>query len=133
MMLAVFLEGLKQTTARQVAILNPNSFTEAVDCATRLESLDKGKGGPKISNAVSELGGDQEEGASPALDTVAERFGVVLAHLEAAPWFQKPRQGQGESAQNNSGYRQQGVWVTRHHSTSKGKDRNYLTMRVNIV
>ena len=106
MMLAVFLEGLKQTTARQVAILNPTSFTEAVDCATRLESLDKGKGGPKISNAVSELGGDQEEGASSALDTVAERFGVVLARLEAAPWFQKPRQGQGEPAQSG-GYRQQ--------------------------
>ena len=120
MMLAVFLEGLKQTTARQVAILNPNSFTEAVDCVTRLESIDKGKGGPKISNTVSKLGGDQEEGASSALDTLAERFGVVLARLEAAPWFQKPRQGQGESAQNNSGYRQQSYEKKTVYDSQKG-------------
>ena len=120
MMLAVFLEGLKQTTARQVAILNPNTFTEAVDCATRLESLDKGKGGPKISIAVSELGGDQEENAFSALDTVAEQFGVVLARLEAAPWFQKPRQGQGESAQNHSGYRQQSYEKKTGYDSQKG-------------
>ena len=107
MMLAVFLEGLKQSVARQMAILNPNTFTEAVDCHTRLESLDKAKGGPRVSNAVSELGGGQEDNAPSALDSVAERFGVVLARLEAAPWFQKPKMGQGESAKNNSGYRQQ--------------------------
>ena len=112
-------EGLKQTTARQVAILNPASFTEAVDCATRLESLDKGKGEPKISNAVSELGGDQEEGASSAPDTVAEQFGVVLARLEAAPWFQKPRQGQGESSQS-SGYRQQSYEKKTSYDSQKG-------------
>ena len=123
MMLAVFLEGLKQTTARQVAILNPTSFTEAVDCATRLESLDKGKGGPKISNTVSELGGDQEEGASSALDTVAEQFGVVLARLEAAPWFQKPRQGQGESTQSGD-YRQQSYEKKTNYDSQKG-DRNF--------
>ena len=93
-----------------MAVLNPKTFTEAVDCATRLESLDKAKGGPKVSNTVSELGGDREESAPSALDTVAERFGVVLASLEAAPWFQKPKQGQGESAQNHSGYRLSGHW-----------------------
>ena len=120
MMLAVFLEGLKPSVARQVAVLNPNTFTEAVDCATRLESLDKAKGGPKVSNAVSELGGDREESATSDLDTVAERFGVVLARLEAAPWFQKPKQGQGESAQNNSGYRQQSYEKKTGYDSQKG-------------
>ena len=85
MMLAVFLEGLKQTIARQVAIMDPKTFTEAVDCATRLESLDKGKAGSKISNAVSELGGNDEESGETSLESVNERFGIVLACLEAAP------------------------------------------------
>ena len=120
MMLAVFLEGLKQTIARQVAIMDPKTFTEAVDCATRLESLDKGKAGSKISNAVSELGGNDEESGETSLESVNERFGIVLARLEAAPWFQKPRQGQGEPAQTSSGYRQQGYERKAGYDNQKG-------------
>ena len=120
MMLAVFLEGLKQTIARQVAIMDPKTFTEAVDCATRLESLDKGKAGSKVSNAVSELGGNDEESGETSLESVNERFGIVLARLEAAPWFQKPRQGQGESAQTSSGYRQQGYERKAGYDNQKG-------------
>ena len=120
MMLAVFLEGLKQTIARQVAIMDPKTFTEAVDCATRLESLDKGKAGSKISNAVSELGGNDEESGEASLESVNERFGIVLARLEAAPWFQKPRQGQGEPAQTSSGYRQQGYERKAGYDNQKG-------------
>ena len=120
MMLAVFLEGLKQTIARQVAIMDPKTFTEAVDCATRLESLDKGKAGSKISNAVSELGGNDEESGETSLESVNERFGIVLARLEAALWFQKPRQGQGEPAQTSSGYRQQGYERKAGYDNQKG-------------
>ena len=120
MMLAVFLEGLKQTIARQVAIMDPKTFTEAVDCATRLESLDKGKARSKISNAVSELGGNDEESGEASLESVNERFGIVLARLEAAPWFQKPRQGQGEPAQTSSGYRQQGYERKAGYDNQKG-------------
>ena len=120
MMLAVFLEGLKQTIARQVAIMDPKTFTEAVDCATRLESLDKGKAGSKVSNAVSELGGNDEESGETSLESVNERFGIVLARLEAAPWFQKPRQGQGEPAQTSSGYRQQGYERKAGYDNQKG-------------
>ena len=39
----VLLDGLLNNTAKQVAILNPDTFDEAVQAATRLESLDRGK------------------------------------------------------------------------------------------
>ena len=41
----VFLEGLKGSIAKQVAIQDPKTFDEAVAIATRLESLDKTKPG----------------------------------------------------------------------------------------
>ena len=41
--LAVFLEGLKGSIVKQVAIQDPKTFEEAVAIATRLESLDRVK------------------------------------------------------------------------------------------
>ena len=41
MMLAVFLDGLKPALGRQMAIMDPKTFEDAVASATGLETLDQ--------------------------------------------------------------------------------------------
>ena len=41
MMLVVFLDGLKPALGRQVAMMDPKTFEDAVASTTRLETLDK--------------------------------------------------------------------------------------------
>ena len=60
--LAVFLEGLKGSTAKQVAIQDPKTFDEAVATATRLESLDRAKP-TKVS--LNMMGSEHEREEDP--------------------------------------------------------------------
>ena len=90
--LAVFLEGLKGSIAKQVAIQDPKTFDEAVATATRLGSLDKTKPGKVTLNLMgveSESETESLEGAAGIVD----RLGMVLARIEAAPWKPKPPEG----------------------------------------
>ena len=78
---AVFLDGLKPALGRQVAIMDPKTFEDAVAFATRIQTLDKTRTSGKITGAAAEV---KEE--SKDIDTVNEsvdRFGVVLARLES--------------------------------------------------
>ena len=82
MMLAVFLDGLKPAIGRQVAILDPKTFEEAVASATRLETLDRSKTGSKITGAVAELVEEEEERKEP--DPMNEMCGAGQARNPAA-------------------------------------------------
>ena len=97
MMLAVFLDGLKSPIGRQVAILDPKTFEEAVPSATRLETLDRSKSGSKITGAVAELVEERRKEPDP-MNEMMERFGVVLARLETLP---PPPQAQPAAGQKN--------------------------------
>ena len=55
MMLVVFLDGLKAALGRQVAIMDPKTFEEAVASATRLETLEKTRAMGKIMVAAAEI------------------------------------------------------------------------------
>ena len=83
MMLAVFLDGLKPALGRQVAIMDPKAFEDAIASAIRLETLDKTRTSGKIVGAAAEIKEESKE-----IDPVNElvyRFGVVLARLENMP------------------------------------------------
>ena len=78
--LAIFLEGLKGSIAKQVAIQDPKTFDKAVAIVTRLESLDKTKPGKVTLNLMGEESEtDPLEGAAGIVD----RLGMVLARIEA--------------------------------------------------
>ena len=83
MMLAVFLDRLKATLGRQVALLDPKIFKVAVASATRLEALDKTRTTGTITGAAAEV--KEESKASDCVNELVDRFGVVLARLESMP------------------------------------------------
>ena len=85
MMMAVFLDGLKPAIGRQVAILDPKTFEEAVASATRLETLDRSKTNTKITGAVAEVTGAEDKKETNPMNEMIDRFGVVLARLETLP------------------------------------------------
>ena len=82
-MLAVFVDRLKSAIGRQVAILDPKTFEEAVASATRIETLDRTKSSGKLTGAPAEI---KEEPKEPdPVTKLMDRFGVVLARLETMP------------------------------------------------
>ena len=92
--LAVFLEGLKGSIVKQVAIQDPKD--EAVATATRLESLDKTKPGKVTLNLIgveSESETEQLEGATG----IVERLG--MSRIGAAPWNQNPNRQKEQNRQ----------------------------------
>ena len=104
--LAVFLEGLKGSIAKQVAIQDPKTFEEAVATATRLESLDRVKPSKVTLNLMGteqEAEGGQVEGVT----MLVEKLGLVLARIESSPWNKGPnRPKEQQSSQPDKGYRQ---------------------------
>ena len=101
-MLAVFLEGLKGSIAKQVAIQDPKTFEEAVAIATRLESLDR----VKPSKITLNLMGTEQETEESQVEGVT-KLGLVLACIESSPWNKGPnRLKDQQSSQSNKGYRQ---------------------------
>ena len=83
MMLAVFLDGLKSALGRQVAIMDPKTFEEAVASATRLETLERTKVPGKITVAAAEV--KEESKQNDPVTELVDRFGIVLATLESMP------------------------------------------------
>ena len=82
-LLAVFIDGLLNNIAKQVAILNPNTFDEAVQAATRLESLERGK--RKSSMVAMEM--EKEESSKdydlrPSLAVVEGKINSLYAMFE---------------------------------------------------
>ena len=74
--LAVFLEGLKGSIAKQRAIQDPKTFEEAVAIATRLESLDRVKPSKVTLNLMGteqETEGSQVEGVT----MFVEKLGLI--------------------------------------------------------
>lgn len=107
--LAVFLDGLKGPTAKQVAIQNPKTFEEAVAIATRLESLDKNKSGKLSLNAMSSESPIKEppveEPEVGDMVKAVERLSVVLARIEGAPWNKNPGNTDSQAdARSSRGY-----------------------------
>ena len=99
--LAVFLEGLKGSIAKQVAIQDPKTFDEAVPTTTCLESLDKIKPGKVTLNLIGvESETEQLEGATE----IVERLGMVLARIEAAPWNQNPNRQKEQNRRGQKGF-----------------------------
>ena len=117
-MLAVFLDGVKSSIARQVAIMDPKTFEEAVNSATRIESLDRGKTGSKISGAAAEVVENPDKGKE-GLGDLVEKFGLVLARLETAPWQNRP-----PSTEAKSDPPQRGRGRGRPNQQSSGSDQN---------
>ena len=72
--MAVFLYGLKSAIGRQVAILDPKTFEEAVASATRLETLDRSKTGSKINGAVAALVEEEERKEPDPMNEMLEIF-----------------------------------------------------------
>ena len=83
MMLAVFLDGLEAALGRQVAIMDPKMFEEAVASATRLETLEKTRATGKIMGATAEV--KEESKQSDPVSEFVDRFGMVVARLESMP------------------------------------------------
>ena len=82
-LLAVFIDGLLNNIAKQVAILNPDTFDEAVQAATRLESLEKGR--RKSSMMAMDL--EKEESSKdydpgPSLAVVEGKINSLYAMFE---------------------------------------------------
>ena len=99
--LAVFLEGLKGSIAKQVAIQDPKTFDEAVANATSLESLDKTKPGKVTLNLIES---EHETESLEGVPGIVERLGMVLARIEAAPWNQNPNRQKEQGRQGQKGY-----------------------------
>ena len=104
--LAVFLEGLKGSIAKQVAIQDPKTFEEAVATATCLESLDRVKPG-KVSLNLMDTERETEGSQIEGMTAIVEKLGVVLARIEASPWNRGPnRQKEQPGGQSEKGYKQ---------------------------
>ena len=104
--LVVFLEGLKGSIAKQVAIQDPKTFEEAVDIATRLESLDRVKPSKVTLNLMGTE--QQTEGSQVGgVTMLVEKLGLVLARIESSPWNKGPNRSKDQqSSQSDKGYRQ---------------------------
>ena len=104
--LAVFLEGLKGSIVKQVAIQDPKTFEEAVAIAARLESLDRVKPSKVTLNLMGteqEAEGNQMEGVT----MLVEKLGLVLARIDSSPWNKGPNRSQDQqNNQSDKGYRQ---------------------------
>ena len=104
--LAVFLEGLKGSIAKQVAIQDPKTFEEAVAIPTQLESLDRVKPSKVTLNLMGteqEAEGSQVEGVT----MLVEKLGLVLARIESSPWNKGPNRSKDQqNNQSDKGYRQ---------------------------
>ena len=83
MMLAVFLDQPKSALGRQVAIIDPKTFEEAVASATRLKTLKKTRVTGKITGAAAEVKEESKE--SDPVTELVDRFRIVLARLENMP------------------------------------------------
>ena len=118
--LAVFLEGLKGSIAKQVAIQDPKTFDEAVATATRLESLDRAKP-TKVSLNVMGSEHEREEDPKDAMVGVVEKLGVVLARIESAPWNRNPNLAKDQqSRQGTKGTSQAESSTQRGQEGTKG-------------
>ena len=118
--LAVFLEGLKGSIAKQVAIQDPKTFDEAVATATRLESLDREKT-TKVSLNMMGSEHEREEDPIEGMVGMIEKLGVVLARIESAPWNRNPnRAKEQQNRQGTKGISQAESSTQRGQEGTKG-------------